>query len=299
MRDVSAKVTTLRTAHARAVVTVSPGSILAIREGRVPKGDPLPVAKVAAVMAVKNAPQLIPYCHPLPVEHVDVSFELAESQITVDVRVKTIYKTGVEMEALAGAAAAALNLYDILKMIDDDLEISSIRLLEKTGGKSNYERLEGWTFGIVVVSDSVSAGKFEDKSGKALESGLAAHGGRSCAMDVVPDEGDAIQASVSALAGQGLDFVFLTGGTGLGPRDVTPEAVSPLLERRLPGVEEQLRGYGQDRTPTAMLSRSVAGIVGQTVVVALPGSTSAVNDAVDALFPHLLHARHILRGGGH
>lgn len=108
-----------------------------IQDGRAPKGDPRPVAKVAAVMAAKNTPQLIPYCHSVALDWVGVEFELHEDRIEVTVQVKAIYKTGVEMEALAGAAAAALNLYDLLKPVDNSLSIGSIELLAKTGGKSN------------------------------------------------------------------------------------------------------------------------------------------------------------------
>ena len=96
-----------------------------------------------------------------------------------------------------------------------------------------------------------------------------------------------------------MNLVVLTGGTGLSPRDTTPESLNGLFSRDLPGVEEQLRAYGQSRQPYAMLSRSMAGVVGDTVVIALPGSVSAVTDAVDALFPYLTHAFDIIAGGGH
>src|SRR5579884_543652 len=110
MRDVSAKPVTRRTATAQATLRAQPDTIRTIREGRLPKGDPLPVAKVAAIQAAKNTSQIIPYCHPLPVEFVAVEFELAADRITTTVQVKAIYKTGVEMEALTAASAAALTL---------------------------------------------------------------------------------------------------------------------------------------------------------------------------------------------
>jgi cyclic pyranopterin phosphate synthase len=140
MWDVSDKEPTVRVAIARAVLTVQPSTMEAIRSGTVPKGDPLPVAKVAAVLAAKNTPQIIPYCHPLPVESVKVDFELDDVQIIVTTQVKTSAKTGVEMEALTAAATAALTLYDMLKQLDMGMVIESIRLLEKTGGKSDYKR---------------------------------------------------------------------------------------------------------------------------------------------------------------
>lgn len=299
MRDVSAKNTSLRTARARAVLTALPETIRTVRDGRVPKGDPLPVAKVAAIQAVKNTPQLIPYCHTVPIDFVDVQFEIGETEIAVEVFVKGVYKTGVEMEAMAGAMVAALNLYDMLKMIDETMEVRSVTLLDKTGGKSNFARTDGWTCGVVVVSDSVSKGERKDESGALLRERLTAEGGEVVHLEVVPDESWEIRSIVEKWCAEGIDLIMLTGGTGLGPRDTTPEALHGLFTRDLPGVEEQLRDYGQARTPFAMLSRARAGVVVNTVVVALPGSVGAVTDAMDALFPYLTHAFDILAGGGH
>ncbi|HSI74007.1 MAG TPA: cyclic pyranopterin monophosphate synthase MoaC [Fimbriimonas sp.] len=140
MWDVSEKAPTVREAIARAVLRVQAETMLAVRSGAVPKGDPLPVAKVAAIMAAKNTPQIIPYCHPLPVESVKVDFELLETEIVITTRVKTSAKTGVEMEALTAATTAALTLYDMLKQLDMGMSIESVQLLEKTGGKSDYKR---------------------------------------------------------------------------------------------------------------------------------------------------------------
>jgi cyclic pyranopterin monophosphate synthase len=142
MWDVSGKANTARTATAQAVLRMSAETMVAIKEGKVPKGDPIPVAKVAAVQAAKNTPSFIPYCHPLPLTHVGVEFEMGIDMIRITVETKTDYKTGVEMEALTAVSAAALTLYDMLKQIDMGMRIESVRLLEKTGGKSDF-RAEG------------------------------------------------------------------------------------------------------------------------------------------------------------
>lgn len=142
MWDVSGKDNTARTATAQAVLRAKRETLIAIREGAVPKGDPLPVAKVAAIQAAKNTPSIIPYCHPLPLSHVGVEFELSTETILITVTTKTDYKTGVEMEALTAASAAALTLYDMLKQIDMGMSIESIKLIQKTGGKSDYTRRE-------------------------------------------------------------------------------------------------------------------------------------------------------------
>src|SRR5437763_569663 len=142
MWDVSGKSNTVRTATASAVLRAKRETLKAIREGSVPKGDPLPVARVAAIQAAKNTPSIIPYCHPLPLTHVGVDFELGTESNQITVTDKTDYKTGVEMEALTAGAAAALTLYDMLKQIDMGMTIESIRLVEKSGGKSDFRSEE-------------------------------------------------------------------------------------------------------------------------------------------------------------
>ena len=138
MWDVSDKENTSRVAVARALLRAKKETIEAIRNGAVPKGDPLPVAKVAAIQAAKNTPSIIPYCHPLPLTHVGVDFKFGEDSILITVTTKTNYKTGVELEALTAASVAALTLYDMLKQIDMGMTIESIKLIEKKGGKSDY-----------------------------------------------------------------------------------------------------------------------------------------------------------------
>lgn len=140
MWDVSDKSPTSRTATARSFLRMEAATVAAIREGTVPKGDPLPVAKVAAVQAAKNTPDIIPYCHPLGLEHIGVAFELQDEGILTTTTVKTSGKTGVEMEALAAASVAALTLYDMLKQLDMGMTIERVELVEKRGGKSDYAR---------------------------------------------------------------------------------------------------------------------------------------------------------------
>src|SRR5258707_3414701 len=131
MRDVSIKYNTLRSAKAVATLRVSPSTIAAIKSGDVPKADPLPVARVAGIQAAKNTSLLIPYCHQVPLDFVAVEITLGTDSIIVNASVKAIWKTGVEMEALVAASSAAMTLYDMLKIIDEDMEITSVKLIEK------------------------------------------------------------------------------------------------------------------------------------------------------------------------
>ncbi len=138
MRDVSEKSNTKRSATAEAIVKVKEETIKAIKEGRSPKGDPVEIAKIAGIMSAKNTSGIIPYCHPVPIDWVNIEIKLKESEIQIRSEVKAFWKTGVEMEALLSATISALTIYDMLKPIDSTMEISSIRLLEKRGGKSDF-----------------------------------------------------------------------------------------------------------------------------------------------------------------
>jgi cyclic pyranopterin monophosphate synthase len=302
LRDISRKINTFRTAKAHAVLKASPDTIRRIQSGDLPKADPLPIARVAAVQAAKNTSQIIPYCHPMPIEFVGVDFVLGTDKIDIDVEVKAIYKTGVEMEALTAASVAALTLYDMLKIIDEDMEIGTVRLVQKKGGKSDFKdkKLDGLKCAVLVMSDSVSEGKKTDESGRLIEKRLRDEGLEVADYRVIPDEREQIEKQLKQYADEmKIDFVITTGGTGLSPRDCTPEAMANVIERNVPGMAEAARAYGQDRTPYSMLSRGMCGVRGKTLIVNLPGSRGGVADSLDALFPAVLHAFNMMRAGRH
>lgn len=301
MVDITHKVTTLRTAKAQAVVQVSSEeTIKAVVENRVPKGNVFEMAKVAGLFAVKNTHITIPDCHPLPVEYTAVEYEVEGLEIRIYITVKTVYKTGVEVEAMHGASVIALTMYDMLKPIDKGITIREIGLVQKTGGKSSFRDKSHREIqaAVVVCSDSISSGIKEDKAGKVIVDKLKSHGVEVSSYEVIPDELEQIRTRAFELT-ENNQLVIFTGGTGLSKRDVTPEALEPILERRIPGVEEAIRSYGQKIMPFAMLSRSVAGTIGDSIVLALPGSTNGAKESMDAVFPHLLHVFNIVKGANH
>lgn len=297
MVDITHKITTLREATAIAVVrTSSEETINRIRENTVPKGNVFEMAKAAGLLGVKKTPELLPDCHPLPIEYTGIDYKINGLEIEISVTVKTIYKTGVEVEAMHGASIVALTMYDMLKPIDKNVEIGTIKLQQKKGGKSFFKiNSEGLTAQIVVCSDTISKGEGEDKAGKAIASKLKELGVVS-EINIIADEVDEIR---SALKNANSDMVIFTGGTGVGPRDVTPETIEPMMDLKLKGVEEQMRNYGQKRMPFAMLSRSVAGVMDGKVVLAFPGSTKGATECMDAIFPHVLHVFKVIEGKRH
>ncbi|PZX92223.1 bifunctional molybdenum cofactor biosynthesis protein MoaC/MoaB [Flavobacterium aquariorum] len=302
MVDITHKIITQRTATAQAIVKVgSSATMQAILNKTVPKGDVLEVARTAGLFAVKNTSNSIPDCHPMPIEFTGIEYELLEDSVMIKVTVKAIYRTGVEVEAMHGASIVALTMYDMLKPIDKQVEISTIKLLHKKGGKSDYgvkEELD-LSVAVIVCSDSVACGKKEDRAGKVISEKIKNLGLSVSSYSVIPDEVSDIQETINNLCSANKDLIILTGGTGLSNRDVTPEAIIPMLDRRIPGIEEAIRSYGQDRTPYAMLSRSVVGFKGDTLIMALPGSTAGASESMDAVFPSILHLFKILNGFNH
>jgi cyclic pyranopterin phosphate synthase len=301
MVDITHKISTLRTATAQATVNVShQNTIDAVVNNLVPKGNVLEMAKTAGLFAVKNTHLAIPDCHPIPIEFTSVEYEIKDLCIAIIFTVKTVYKTGVEVEAMHGASIVALTMYDMLKPIDKNIEISTIKLISKQGGKSSYKNRfpAGIKAAVFVCSDSIFSGDKEDKSGKIIVEKLGLSGVDTTHYEIITDEVEVIQERTIRFA-KGNQLLIFTGGTGLSPRDVTPEALDSLLETRIPGIEEAVRKYGQDRMPYAMLSRTVAGTLGNALVLALPGSTNGARESMDALFPHVLHVFHILKGNNH
>ena len=301
MVNITHKYDTLRKAIASATVTVSDAAtIAAIEQKKVPKGDVFEFSRAAGLLAVKKTSDVIPDCHPLPVEYTSITHKIEGLDIIISVEVHTVYKTGVEVEAMHGASITALTMYDMLKPIDKNVQISSIKLISKTGGKSDLAAngTENIKAAVIVCSDSISEGKAEDRSGKAILDKLKKyHINASC--EIIPDDAGTVRAKTISLIEQGNRLIIFTGGTGLSPRDITPDVISKMIDREIPGIMEAARSYGQQRTPFAMLSRGVAGFIKDTLVVTLPGSEKATIETMDALFPHVLHVFKVAEGAGH
>lgn len=316
MRDISHKQITLRTARAVAIIFCSDKSIELIKSNALPKGNLFDVARAAGFLGAKLTPQLLPHCHPVTIDAMDFTFEfinrelhaelfdeniLNKTGIVIQGEAKSIGRTGIEMETLTAVSVAALEIYDMLKPVDTKLEIGNVRLLEKKGGKSDRNRYieESPSCAVLVCSDSTARGEREDKSGLLIADMLKKVNGNVLHYKILPDDKEAIQKQIKDWAAKDIQFIFTTGGTGLGPRDNTVSAVKEILERDADGITEAMRTFGQMRTPLAMMSRSVAGAIGKTLIVTLPGSPNGAKESLEAILPGVFHARKMMEGGGH
>lgn len=300
MRSVTRKIETLRRATAESSVRAAAGIWERVRSNDVPKKDILAVARCAGIMAAKKTSELVPYCHPIALDWVEIDYRFEADELIVAATAEAVAKTGVEMEALAASSIAALTVYDMLKPLDAGVEIGGTRLVSKTGGKSGFrEKIPaGFRAAVLVSSDSTAAGRREDKSGKSILERLRGLG-ITAEIAVVPDDQAVIAEALRGFCDNGTHLVLTTGGTGLGPRDVTVEATAGVIEREIPGIMEAARAHGQRRTPYAMLSRGLAGQRGRTLIVNMPGSSRGVEESLDAVFPAILHAFKMMRGAGH
>jgi cyclic pyranopterin phosphate synthase len=308
MVDVGRKPITARRALAAATVRMRPDVLAALLDAGGPKGDAIVTARLAGIAGAKRTAELIPLCHPLPLDEVAVELtpdpEAGTMRITAMARATA--RTGVEMEALTAASVAALTLYDMAKALQRDITIERIELLEKEGGRSGSYRVgepraqAAHEAAVVTCSNRSAAGERDDTSGPAVVEALRA-AGFDAAPDpiVIPDDEALIASTLAELADAGLRLIVTTGGTGLTPTDVTPAATRRVIDRELPGLAELMRAAGRASTPMAALSQGVAGTRGRTLIANLPGSVRGATESFEALVPILRHALDQLSGGDH
>ncbi|MDC7684432.1 bifunctional molybdenum cofactor biosynthesis protein MoaC/MoaB [Asticcacaulis sp. BYS171W] len=316
MIDVGEKKITRRMAIAGGTIEVGPPAFVRIHDRSIPKGDPLTLCQLAGIQGAKAAAQTMMLCHPLPLDHVDIGVEPDPENHAIHVFCKVIAnaKTGVEMEALAGVNAALLNIWDITKMIEPGLRLSNVRLLVKSGGKSGLwlnpggvpdwvnehitaakePVLKGRKAAVITLSDRAAAGVYEDKSGPVLCESLSEYGAEIVDKRIIADGVQTLTDAIKdLLSNEDLHLIICTGGTGVAERDLTPETLEGLFDRSIPGIGELLRSDGARFTPLSWSSRAVGGLIGKTLVVALPGSPRAVAEGISALLPALLP--HLIR----
>jgi molybdenum cofactor biosynthesis protein MoaC len=315
MIDVGEKPVSRRVCRAEGRLLAREETLIRIERGELPKGNALALAEAAGFAAIKKTPELLPLCHPLPIDAARFRFEFLPGALRVECEVITHAKTGVEMEALSGVSAFLLCIYDLVKGIDPELELGEIRLMEKTGGKSGHwvhprnsnrtskseaaPLLSLARAAVITLSDRASRGESEDRSGPALASRLQAVGVREVHRELLPDEPELLLTALKALISEKIPLIVTTGGTGTAPRDRTPETLRRLEGRLIPGLGELMRSTGSRSTLYAYLSRSEGLLVDETLILALPGSVKGATESLDAVLPLLEHLLRISAGGNH
>ena len=312
MVDVGSKPITARRAVATASVRMRPEVLGSLLDGGGPKGDAFVVARLAGIAAAKRTAELIPLCHPIALDRVEVELtgDRASGLVTIHAEALATARTGVEMEALTAASVAALTLYDMAKALQRDIVIERVELLAKEGGQSGaWSKDEGGQqressaaheATVITCSTRAAAGKRDDESGPALVSAL-----REAGFDVapepllLPDDEDLIASTLTTLADDGTRLIVTSGGTGLTPGDRTPAATLRVVDREVPGLAELMRAAGLASTPMASLSRGVVGVRGSTLIVNVPGSPRGATESLQAVMPVLRHALEQLAGGDH
>ncbi|NKG33646.1 bifunctional molybdenum cofactor biosynthesis protein MoaC/MoaB [Acinetobacter junii] len=298
MKNVGMKPESYRVAEAQAVLHAPAHCIQLLRDGNTEKGDALKTARIAGILAAKRTDELIPLCHPLPIYRADVEYELNDDYVVILTTVETIGPTGVEMEALTAASLAGLTLYDMLKphCEPEELCLDQCKLLKKKGGKSHFKRTlrQPASAAVIVLSDTVAAGRKPDTAGKSVVDTLTEAGFDPIHYQILPDESDQLKDLVLELT-KSYACIMTVGGTGIGKRDITVDTLEPLLERKLDGLMEAARSFGQKRTPYAAMSRGVAGFIDRSLVVTLPGSRGGASESMAAILPALVHIFDVCR----
>jgi molybdenum cofactor biosynthesis protein MoaC len=315
MIDVGGKTPTNRIAIAEGRIVVGEAAFWQIKHRSLPKGDVLVLAEIAGIQGAKSASQMIPLCHPMGLDQVQILTELESDVFSIRVScvASTHAKTGVEMEALAGVNAALLTIWDLTKMVEPDLMIEDVRLLAKSGGKSGrwlnpagapdwviakinpepVQTLKGVVAAIITLSDRASAGIYEDTATPVAKSLLEGLGAKVTDTYVIPDEPIDLTNKIQELNNDGsIRLIITTGGTGIAPRDKTPETVAAMANRIIPGIGEQLRLYGSQFTPFSWSSRSIGAVLGNMLIITLPGNPKAVREGIECLqkqIPHLIN----------
>ena len=285
----------LRRATAAAMITM-PGEARAVLEER----DALSTARVAATLSVKRAAELLPNAAEAEITRVDVDYHWEDDGLEVTVATAGVSREGIGPRALLGATTCATELADELGRMAGDISIEKARIVDSSGGCSDleYDFDPPVCAAILVVSDAVAGGHKDDRAGERVRTAVeevSEQGVELVAYEVVGDDRGSVSDRLSTWSGEGVDLVLTVGGTGLAHTDVTIEAVEPLLDRPVPGLMEAVRDYGYEQTPLAWVSRGVCGLIGDTMVVTLPGSTGGATEASQVLFPAVLHVFRVLR----
>ncbi|MGO1245051.1 MAG: molybdopterin-binding protein [Sphingobacterium sp.] len=267
-------------------------------------------AKLAGYQAAKLTAQIFASRHVLPIDALAITFSYVqpstdqlfftnypnyEAGILVCADGSSLVRAPIDMECLSAATAASLQLYEQLFYTAGEIEIGSMKLLpSEDESSSNMGPLDKLRCAVLVCSDSIASKSRENKSGDLVIQILEEHHVTLVDHRVLPCALERIQKQVQSWAAQDVDFIFTCGATGLGVKDLIYEAINPLLHKKVEGVTHAMYAHGTLHSSRAMFSRTVAGTIGQSFIVTLPGSSKGVQESLKAILPDLFYAKKML-----
>lgn len=263
-------------------------------------GELLQTARVTGIMAARRGADYLASIRHAELTSVEVDFQWRDDALIITTHCEGFSRANLGSRALLAASLCALTLVDMLPDFGAHIVIDGARIVGQKGGPQQfaYDFDPPLRAAILVTSDAVLGGHKEDRAGASVRAGLekmAAFGVHLVEERIIGDDAGEIARTVRAWVNERVDLVLTVGGTGLAHTDVTVEAVDAMLEQPIPGIMEAARAYGQSLTPLAFMSRGVAGLIEDTLVITLPGSRGGARESCEALFPSILHVFQTLR----
>lgn len=309
--DISSKKNSYRRACVFGSIYLGEEVCYKIKNGLIEKGDPIILAEIAGINAIKNTSNIIILCHPINIENafLNVFIDYDTYSVFVYSFVFAYAKTGVEMEAMLGAVTALLTIYDLTKKFNPLSYINNVKLIFKDGGENTIGLLDDIPYKfkkyfvtnkfvfsnisvfLVTISDRASLGRYDDLSGKVLVDFFSFRGCNTVFNVILPDDKfilfNVLKNYINSCSPS---IVITSGGTGISSRDITFDVISNLCQKFIPGIGEFLRINGAVYSSNSWLSRSISGIYNKTLIVSLPGKPAAVSECLNCLSGLLIHA---------
>ncbi|MHA6247364.1 molybdenum cofactor synthesis domain-containing protein [Pontibacter sp. CAU 1760] len=312
MHDLTHSSTKLHEAHARGILFCGAPTQQSLQAQACTVAGMFGMARAAGFLGAKASPQLLPSTHTPALDGLELTFEwldaaqhasmfpetvLQRSGIVVTGQAKSIGRAGIDMQILTAVTVAILELYNSLRVQDAQLEIGQVRLLDLPAQRHRKGKYFATPpiCAVLSCSDEKAAGRRPDTSGLLARQLLEEAGAHVAHYTLLPDDRRQLQQQIKAWVHEGVGFIFTTGGTGLGPQHTAVAAVEELLDKRADGIVAAMRSHGQERSPLAMMSQGVAGVIGSTLVVTLPGSSNGVRESLEAILPAVFQARNMVR----
>ena len=296
MNDITFKTSTLREATAEGVVLCSAETLTHIKNNTVPKGNIFEFARAAGFFGAKKTDQLLPHCHPVTIDGMELNYEILENGIKITGTAKSIGRTGIEMEILTGVSIAALTIYDMLKPIDKGLEITGIKLLDKKGGKTDREKYFQTppTCAVLVCSEEIKNETRQDHASEEVKRLLSKYNVSEPVFINVGNDQFEITENLKLLVDEDIKFIFTLGGTGLGKTDCTFEAINSVIDQKLDGIADAMRIHAIARNPLAMTSKLIAGSCKGSTIISLPGGQDGAKECLEGILPTVFKIQKML-----